>query len=83
VVPTVNVKVVVPPGKIATLAGRKVMVSPAGEDESVKLTVPLNPLRLETVAVETNEKPCPMLKLVGLVVTEKSGPGVPLTTTET
>jgi hypothetical protein len=82
-VPTVNVKVAVPPGARAMLVLLKVMVSPVGEDESVRATVPLNPLRLETVAVATNEKPCAMLKLVGLVVIEKSGPGVPWTKTET
>jgi hypothetical protein len=82
VVPTVNVKVAVPPGRRLTLVLLKVMVSPAGEDESVRLIVPLNPLRLETVTVETNEKPCVILKLLGLVVREKSGRGTPFTITD-
>lgn len=82
VVPTVNVKVDVPPEMRATLVVLKVMVSPAGEEESVRLTVPLNPLRLATDVVATNEKPCAMLKLFGLVLMEKSGRGAPLTMTE-
>jgi len=60
----------------------RVTVKPTGEDESVRLTVPVNPLRLVKVAVEVAEEPCTMLRLLGLAVREKSGSGTPLTLTE-
>lgn len=49
VVDIVNVEFPVAPEARVTLVGLKANVRPAGEDESVRLTVPLNPPRLVNV----------------------------------
>jgi len=82
VVDTVNEDVAVPPLERVTLVVLKVAVKPAGEDDSVRLTVPMNPLRLVIVAVEFAEEPCATLRLLGLVEREKSERDTPLTITE-
>ncbi len=57
VVDIVSVEVAVPPARRVTLIMLKVTVKPAGEDESVRLSVPLNPLRLVRTTVEVAEEP--------------------------
>lgn len=81
-VDTVNVEVAEPPLERVTLVMLKVAAKPAGDDASVRLTVPANPLRLVTVAVEVVEDPCTTVTLAGLAVMEKSGFGEALTVTE-
>ena len=83
VVDTVRLEIAAPPLERVTLVALNVAVRPAGADESVKPTVPVNPLRLVRVAVEVADDPCTMLRLLGLAVREKSGRGAPLTITET
>ncbi len=81
-VENVNVEVAVPPLDRLTLVVLKVTVRPAGVRESVRLTVPTNPLRLARVTVDVANAPCPTLRLLGLVLSEKSGTGAPFTVTE-
>ena len=81
VVDTVRVEVPVPPGEKMMLAGVTLTVRPAGAETS-RFTVPVNPLRLVTVAVEVPDEPCATLRLLGLVVREKSACAAALTVTE-
>ncbi len=72
----------IPPLERVTLVKLNVAVKPAEEDESVRLTVPVNPLRLVSVAAVVAEEPCATLRLLGLAARAKSGRGAPLTVTE-
>jgi hypothetical protein len=82
VVDTVSADVALPPLERVTLVMLNVTVKPVGEDESVRLTVPANPLRLVSVAAVVAEEPCATLRLLGLAARAKSGRGAPLTVTE-
>jgi hypothetical protein len=73
-VDTTNVEVAVPPLDRLTLVVLKVTVKPTGEEESVRFTVPVNPLRLVRVMVaDVPDVPAAMLRLDGLAVIVKSG----------
>ena len=54
------------------LLGVRVQVSPAGETDEVRVTVPVNPLSGATVMVDVPATPALVVTLVGLAVTEKS-----------
>ena len=57
----------------ATLVGLRLQVRPAeGEMSSIKFTVPVNPLALETVIVDVAVVPENTWTLVGLALTVKS-----------
>jgi hypothetical protein len=82
VVDNVSEDIAVPPLERVTLVMLNVAVKPAGEDESVRLTVPANPLRLVSVAAAVAEEPSATLRLLGLAARTKSCFGAPLTVTE-
>jgi hypothetical protein len=54
------------------LVGVRVQVSPAGDTEDVRATVPVNPWRGATVMVEAPAALARAVTLVGLAVTVKS-----------
>ena len=65
--------VAVPPDARMTDAGLNDTVGPGCETDPVKVSVPLNPLRLAIVIVTVDVEPCVMLKVGGLVLMLKSG----------
>jgi hypothetical protein len=68
------VEVAVPPLDRLILVVLKLTVKPTGEEESVRFTVPVNPLRLVRVrVVDVPDVPAAMLRLDGLAVIVKSG----------
>jgi hypothetical protein len=66
VVVTVSVEVPVPLGANVMLEGESVVTGPDGETVDVRVTVPLKPLRLETVIVDVPDIPGARLRLEGL-----------------
>ena len=58
-----------------TLVAASVAVSPVGETDAVNVMVPLNPLMLVTVTVETAHAPAEIVRLEGVEVTAKSDAG--------
>jgi len=65
-------RALVPEVPRTTLVGVRVHVSPAGETDEDRATVPVKPLRLVTVIVDAAAVPAFTATLVGLAVTEKS-----------
>lgn len=56
-----------------TSVGWKVRLGPLGFASAVRLTVPLNPLRLESVSVDVTLDPAETVRFVGLGDMEKVG----------
>jgi hypothetical protein len=65
--------VTVPPDASVTDVGLNVTLGPEGETEPVRVSVPLNPLRLAKVIVAVDVEPGVRLMLVGLGLIVKSG----------
>jgi hypothetical protein len=75
-----SVEVAVPPR--VSVAGVRDMVSPAGELDAARLTVPVKPLMLVAVRVDDTAEPCVTMSRTGLAESVKSGGGGVATITE-
>lgn len=78
----VKVEFPVPPEVRVTLVGFKFRTRPAGETESVRLTVPVNPPRLVNTMESIAVKPCDMPMLESVDTIEKLGFETALTVTK-
>ena len=75
---TVSVTLVDPPGDSVTLVALKVAPGPP-ETLGVRVTVPLNPLRLVSIIVEVPEAPAGKVMEFGVADMLKSGPRATVT----
>ena len=76
VVETVNGVAADPPLINVRLVGLRDAVGPGVGSEAVRVTLPVNPLRLCRSIAEKAEEPCWIVSAVGLATEEKSGPTV-------
>ncbi len=78
-VDTVKVDPPLAPGATVTEDGDREAAGPAGETDSVRLTVPEKPLTLVIMTVVDPEEPCGMFSELVARIRSKSGPVTPLT----
>lgn len=79
VVDIVRIALDVPPLTRVIFAGLRLVTSSAGVDVENRITIPVNPFKLNKLIVDATDEPFTSVRLVGLDEREKLGGGTPVT----